>query len=348
MTEKQPKKMIILDILHIMQKYTDKDHPLSQHRIQELLEKEYNMKTDRKTVKRNLSQLIEFGYPIYYKEFKNIRINNKGEEETILTDWYYEHDFTEGELRLLIDSVLFADALTQTYRRDLVRKLENLSNHHFHSAIKKIDMSVYNKIENGSIFLTEEILGKAIADERKVSFHYNDCGTDFKLHLRLSTDGTPKLYVVNPYQLITANGHTYLIGNNSNYDELTHFRLDRITDIKLTDKSAKPLRNITGFENGLKLSEYISQHPNLWSGEPAKVVFRCPQYFMNDVADWFGTKVRVDILPDNMAEVHVKVSESSMLYWAVQYSDKVEVISPQSLRNKIAETLKAALKKYES
>lgn len=71
MPEKQPKKMIILDILHIMQKYTDKDHTLSQHSIQELLEKEYNMKTDRKTVKRNLSQLIEFGYPIYYKEFKS-------------------------------------------------------------------------------------------------------------------------------------------------------------------------------------------------------------------------------------------------------------------------------------
>ena len=60
MTDMQPKKMIILDILDILRKHTDENHRLSQQQIQNLMEK-YGMKVDRKTVRRNLSKLIEFG-----------------------------------------------------------------------------------------------------------------------------------------------------------------------------------------------------------------------------------------------------------------------------------------------
>ena len=67
MTDMQPKKMIILDVLDIMRKHTDEDHRLSQQQIQKLMESEYGMKVDRKTVRRNLSKLIEFGFPIGYR-----------------------------------------------------------------------------------------------------------------------------------------------------------------------------------------------------------------------------------------------------------------------------------------
>ena len=109
MTDMQPKKMIILDILDILRKHTDEDHRLSQQQIQNLMESEYGMKVDRKTVRRNLSKLMEFGFPIKYRgsDFEEDAIirNSKNGEETILTDWYYVHKFMNGELRLLIDSV---------------------------------------------------------------------------------------------------------------------------------------------------------------------------------------------------------------------------------------------------
>ncbi len=50
----QPKKMIIMNILNILEKYTDEDHRLSQKDICEILNDEYMMKTDRKTVKKIL------------------------------------------------------------------------------------------------------------------------------------------------------------------------------------------------------------------------------------------------------------------------------------------------------
>ncbi|MBR6834729.1 MAG: WYL domain-containing protein, partial [Oscillospiraceae bacterium] len=56
----QPKKMMILCILEIMKKYTDEQHRLSQKEVMDLLEKKYEMQVDRKSVKANLEDLMEF------------------------------------------------------------------------------------------------------------------------------------------------------------------------------------------------------------------------------------------------------------------------------------------------
>ena len=58
MYTKQPKKLIIMNILDILKKYTDENHRLSQKEIQDILEREYEMKVDRKAVKRNLMSMI--------------------------------------------------------------------------------------------------------------------------------------------------------------------------------------------------------------------------------------------------------------------------------------------------
>lgn len=352
MEDMQPKKMIILDILEILKKHTDENHKLSQQQIQELMEKEYGMKVDRKTVRRNLSKLIEFGFPVKYRgceyESHAITRNGRNGEETILTDWYYSHEFMNGELRLLIDNVLLTDGLSKKDRISLIRRLENLSSKYFHSVISKIDMDIYGQPLNREIIMTLENIGNAIADGRQLHFHYCDCGIDGELQFHLDSSGKPKQYTLNPYQIISRNGHSYLIGNLPQYDDLTHFRIDRIKDCKDIDTPSKPLRMLKGFEAGIRLSEYVKEHPNLWSGNTVHITFRCRQYMMNDVADSFGTDIRIEKLPDDMMKVHVQASESSMLHWAIQFADAVEVLSPNSLREQIAETLRTALKKYEA
>ena len=50
----QQKKLLIINILDILRKYTDENHRLSQKEIVEILNSKYNMEVNRKTVKRNL------------------------------------------------------------------------------------------------------------------------------------------------------------------------------------------------------------------------------------------------------------------------------------------------------
>ena len=105
------KKMLIMNILDILKRYTDEEHKLSQKQIMDILWSDYDMATDRKTVARNLSNLMAAGYPIECRDdVARTYINKQGKKETsyILSDFYLERDFTDAELRLLIDSLLFS------------------------------------------------------------------------------------------------------------------------------------------------------------------------------------------------------------------------------------------------
>ena len=50
MYEAQPKKMLIINILEILRKYSDSNHRLSQKDIMDMLWCDYGMKVDRKAI----------------------------------------------------------------------------------------------------------------------------------------------------------------------------------------------------------------------------------------------------------------------------------------------------------
>ena len=125
MYTKQPKKLLILNILDILRRCSDADHRLSQKDILDILQSEYDMTADRKAIKRNLMNLIDCGYQLEYSE--SIRRSKTGEEEVLLTDWYLERDFTDAELRLLIDSLLFSKHIPYSQCKALIGKIEGLS-----------------------------------------------------------------------------------------------------------------------------------------------------------------------------------------------------------------------------
>lgn len=130
----QPKKLLIINILDILRKYTDENHRLSQKEIVEILNSKYNMEVNRKTVKRNLITLIDFGYDIEYSETQRIikdKYGNKS-ESTILSDFYLNRDFTNGELRLIIDSLIFSKHIPSKQCKELIEKVEGLSSVYFH------------------------------------------------------------------------------------------------------------------------------------------------------------------------------------------------------------------------
>lgn len=345
------KKLITLFILKILRKHSDRDHTLSQSEIQKFMKSDYQMEISQKTIRRNLLDLVDAHFPIKYRGLDNeddaITRNRLNERQTIYTGWYYNHKFEKGELRLLIDSVLLADGLTKRYRTDLIQKIERLSSKYFHSEIPMIDMEIYDKVVNGDVCKTLEDISDAIASNKQISFHYCDCGLDGKLHERVNANGDVKLYIVNPYQIISKNGHSYLICNLPQYNDLTHFRIDRIKDSHVLKTMARSYRELKGFESGIRLSEYIKMYPNLWGGNLIYATFQCKQYMMNDVADSFGNRLNIQKLPNDMMQIQVHVSEEAMFHWAIQFADAVEIISPVRLRERVAETLRNALQKYE-
>ena len=90
MYSKQPKKMVIFNILEILKKYSDSDHRFTQLDIIEYLKKDYGMNVDRKTVLRNINDLIDEGEDIDYEETDRGKGKNKN---TIKSNFYIHSNF---------------------------------------------------------------------------------------------------------------------------------------------------------------------------------------------------------------------------------------------------------------
>ena len=350
MDSMQPKKLIIMNILDILKKYTDEDHRLSQKEIAEILETEYEMKVDRKAVKRNLMNLSEFGYEIEYSEALRMVKNSKGEleESYILSDFYLVRDFTDSELRLLVDSLLFSKHIPYSQCKELIEKIEGLSNRYFHSKVKHIRNLPENLPQNKELFYTIEILDEAISKGRKVAFRYNDIGTDKKQHPRKNSEGNIREYIVNPYQMVATNGRYYLVCNYDKYDNVANYRVDRITDIHLLDAPAKPMKKVDGLENGLDLPKHMAEHIYMFADKTEKVIFRAKKYIVTEIIDWFGKDVKFYDETEDEVTAEVRVSRMAMKFWAMQYAEHITVTSPENLVDDIKNSLQKAVEKYKN
>ena len=337
----QSKKMLNMNILEILKKYSDENHRLNQKEIIDLLEIEYQMTVDRKAIKRNLMNLLDLGYRLEYKE--TVRTNKKGEQEVLYSDWYLERDFTDAELRLLIDSLLFSKHIPYSQCKELIGKLEGLSNKYFKAKVKHIRTLPEKMPNNKQLFYNIEILDEAISKGKKVEFNYNDFGIDKKLHHRMNSDGTVRKYVVNPYQMAATNGRYYLIANYDRYSNISHYRIDKISDIKILDE---PVKKQSELAESINLPKHMAEHIYMFSGESSRVTMRIDKFLVNDVVDWFGRDVSFYDETEDEVTANVIVNLKAMRYWAMQYANHVEVLRPAKLREQIKEDLQNALGKY--
>lgn len=345
MYTKPTKKLLIVSILDILKQYTDENHPLSQKKIVEILERDHQLVVDRKTVKRNLMNLIDLGYNIEFKE--STRLGKDGEEETIYSNWYLERDFSDAELRLLIDSLLFSKHIPYSQCKLLIKKIEGLSNRYFSSKVKHIRNLQEEMPENKQLFYNIDVLDEAIEKGWQVAFDYNDFGTDKKLHPRLDNNETPRRYIINPYQMVATNGRYYLICNYDKYDNVANYRVDRISEIELLKVPAKPQSQVQRLENGLDLPKHMAEHIYMFEGPSERVTFRAQKYIVGDIIDWFGKDVRFsDDSPEEVTAT-VVVNLNAMRYWAMQYAQHITVLSPQSLVDRLKDVIREVAEKYK-
>lgn len=339
-----PKKMLIINILDILRRYTDEDHRLSQKEILEILETEYSMNADRKAIKRNLMDLVASGYTIECSE--SVRKSKNGEDEIIYSNWYYVRDFSDAELRLLIDSLLFSKHIPYSQCKDLIVKLNKLSNIYFNAKMKHVRNLPENMPSNKQLFLTIEILDEAISKGKQVSFHYNEFGIDKKLHPRLSSTGEVREYIINPYQIVATNGRYYLICNYDIYDDVSNYRVDKITDIRLLDSAVKPMRKVVGLEKGLNLPKHMAEHVYMFAGRSVSVKFRAALSIVGEIVDWFGSDVKFSNDSGDTVDARISVNENAMFYWALQYGPHIEILEPAELREKVKAAAVGMVEKY--
>ena len=67
---------------------------------------------------------------------------------------------------------------------------------------------------------------------------------------------------------------------------------------------------------------------------------------VDQIIDWFGKNLEFRRENDRLVAT-LKSSPRAMLWWAVQYADCVEIISPAHLRDEVVEYLNKGIKNYK-
>ena len=76
-----------------------------------------------------------------------------------MVGFYLKREFTDGELRLLIDGLLFSKHIPYSQCKELVEKLESLSNIYFKSRVRYIATLPEDKTDNKQLFYNIDCTG---------------------------------------------------------------------------------------------------------------------------------------------------------------------------------------------
>ena len=322
----EPKKLALIRIWQILKDNSDFDHPLTQEDIAVKLQNEYGIILERKAISRNISLLKEAGIDI----------------ESRRAGSYLEcRDFEDSELHMLIDGVLSSKYITAKHSKDIINRLCGLSNKYFRSNVKHIhSVNDWYKTDNQALFYNIELIDTAIEEGKQVHYDYNKYGTDKKLH-------KSSHQYVTPYLMVLHNQRYYLMAYSEYWGNMVFHRLDRITNMIVVDKKGTPIRNVPGYESGINYKELSSTMPYMYTDRPEHIDFIADIGIIDQIIDWFGSDIRiVNADEESKAKVSVKASPKAMVHWAMQYMDHVEITAPESVRNRIRESLQNGIMKY--
>jgi len=175
-------------------------------------------------------------------------------------------------------------------------------------------------------------LQQAIAKKRKVNIRYQSL-----------FEGTIIDVELCPYHLLYNNRAWYVLGHSSLHKSVHTFKLNRIRELKTTEKCFVDSENFDVYD-------YLGR---AWSMIPEGRIYNIKLRFLpkvaNNVAEvqWHSTQ-KVVSNSDGSATVEFRVDGlGEITWWILGYGDQVQVIAPKALRKKVLEVAKNMVKVNE-
>jgi len=172
-------------------------------------------------------------------------------------------------------------------------------------------------------------LQQAVVKKRKVNIRYHSL-----------SEGTIIDVELCPYHLLYNNQAWYVLGHSSLHKSVRSFKLNRIMELKPTK------RCFVGDEN-FNVYDYFGK---AWSMIPEGQLYNIKLKFLpelaHDVAEvqWHSTQ-QVTFEDDGSAIIEFRVDGlNEIVWWILSYGDKVQVLAPRILRQRIIEIARNAVK----
>ena len=325
MPKSDNQKLKIFYILDYLQAHSNEKNPVRASDLIAMLDRNHNIRCDRKTVYSDIAALQEYGVDIVSLPGKN--------------GGYYiaSRNFELPELKLLIDAVQSSRYLTEKKSRELIEKLCSQCNEQDAKLMRRtVLVSGRVKSMNETIYYNVDTIQEAIAQNKQIAFRYFDWDFGGKRKYR------DKEYLASPYGLCQDHENCYLLAFSGRYG-ITSYRVDRMTDIQLTEENRIPCPELTG----KALHDHANRLFQMYSGDELDVKMRFHRSLLNVVIDRFGKNTM--LIPDGEEYFNftVNVAISPMfLSWVIGFGAKAKILYPQSVADACKALCMEAMSQY--
>lgn len=313
-------KLKILYLLDMLMRETDEEHPMPMKDILERLAA-LDVSAERKSIYSDIEALRFFGV--------DILSNSKG---------YYvaSREFELPELKMLADCVSASKFITEKKSGRLIKKIEGLAGKYDAAQLQRqVFIADRIKLGNEGIYYSVDTISDAINAGKKIAFKYFTYDTDKK---RCFKNGGGD-YVVTPYSLTVSDENYYLISHYPKHEKLTHFRVDRMSGIRVLEERGEDVENIMG--KGFGIGEYSKKIFSMYPGESVRVTLCCDNSLINAVIDRFGEGVFVQKEDGGKFTVSANIDISPTFFaWVFTFGGKMKIVSPEKVRDEFNNTLK--------
>ncbi|MDE6188786.1 MAG: transcriptional regulator [Clostridia bacterium] len=324
--DKLKQKLKLLKLYEILEKESDESRPLSTYDLIDRLAVE-GISVTRKTLYEDIQLLIDDGYEI---------VQLRGKCNT----YYVERRrFDVAEVRILMDAVEASSFISPKKTALLVDKIADLAGSLRGEVIKK-NIAIFDTVKRDNDRLYDNVfnINEAIIEKKKISFTY------FKLDAKGNKVPTraQKPYVVDPLATVVSNDNYYLVCYNEKYDSVSHFRIDRMDVVTLSNKDISLPERLKNFDVGKKRKELFS----MFLGAAKSVTFEITKDLVEVVLDKFGPSTAFSPYGENYrftAEVQI----SDMFFgWCCALGEKLKIISPKDVRDGFVAKMKRISQSY--
>lgn len=309
---------------------------------------------------------------------RDFGLTTEGSKKLQLRSLRYNQILSFAELNQVIEGVLFLKSIDDESKEKIIRKLITLSSKNFPKyspyisentrTISKKIAGVFEDSRVDEIALKNnlQVIRTAIEANKgsglKISFYFNGYDENKKLKVRVDANGAKLRYVVNPYYIIMYNGKPYLICATEPHDNVAVYRIDLMSEItteikaslakdgKMISEKRRPKSEIKGLPmewNSKEASKFQTEHLYMYYGKPESISLKIDKDRYTLLHDYFGDRYQfVEHIDDTWDCIEVECVPDAMISWAMQCSDFVEVLQPESLRQRILGKCKSLAERY--
>lgn len=315
-----PKRARVLLVLDYFVKHTDEQNPRQLSDIIAYLHQN-GIDAERKTLYTDIYLLRELGYDIVK--------THEGKSAYFLG----QRPLEMAEAQICASAVAAARFVTERKSHELIRKLaDNFGTVQSASFRNRMELARTQKTHNEEVYYNVDKIVHAQLGGNKISFLYFEYMPDKSQ--RLKRQG--QRYKASPYTLMWFEDAYYLVCNIDKYDNLSHFRVDRMTRVEIENQLLRPICEVSEYKNYIDFDDYHKSVFGMFGGKLQSVRIRFHEELATAVFDRFGLDADVSEITDGGFTVSANVRVSpGFISWLTIFGDRAVVLSPQSLREQI-------------